>query len=77
MDTLDEQLEAAQAKIAEQDARITALGDENAALQAANDELKANLAHAQEQLANSEAACAKANEEVQYRLMKRHGGNGF
>ncbi len=65
MDTLDEQLETAQAKIAEQDARITALGDENAALTAANEELKANLAHAQEQLAASDAACAQANAEVQ------------
>ena len=65
METLDEQLDAANARLTEQTERITALETENTTLLAANEELKDNLAHAKEKLAELEGAHRKALDEVQ------------
>jgi len=65
MDTLDEQLDAANAQVAELTAQLTALQQENATLQAANEELTENLTHTREQLAGMEGAHRQALEDVQ------------
>lgn len=65
METLDEQLDAANARLTEQTEQLRALEAENTALQAANDELKENLAHSKDQLAELEGNYRKALDDVQ------------
>lgn len=65
MDTLDEQLDSANAQVAELNTQLAALEKENATLQAANEELSENLTHTKEQLAQVESAHRQALEDVQ------------
>lgn len=65
METLDEQLDAANARLTEQSEKLAALETEIATLQATNEELSDNLTHTKEQLASVEGAYRKALEEVQ------------
>ena len=65
METLDEQLDAANARLTEQSEKLAALEKEIATLQATNEELSDNLTHTKEQLACVEGAYRKALEEVQ------------
>ena len=65
METLDEQLDAANARLTEQSEKLAALETEIATLQATNEELSDNLTHTKEQLASVEGAYRQALEEVQ------------
>ena len=65
MDTLDEQLDAANAQVSELKTQLASLQQDNATLQAANEELTENLTHTREQLAQVENAHRQALEDVQ------------
>lgn len=65
METLDEQLDAANEKVAALTSQLAAMREENSALQTANEELRDNLAHTKGELDKETQAHRMVLEEVQ------------